>query len=91
MDIHKELVHGPGHAVFSIENMQIFEKLRDSFINRINISNGAEKNIDSVRKAMAKMSKAEINKSMISLLTFTNLSEMIINSCSSLVERLCGK
>ena len=91
MDIHKELVHGPGYAVFSIENMQIFEKLRDSFINRIKISNGAEKNIDSVRKAMSKMSKAEINKSMISLLTFTNLSEMIINSCSSLVERLCGK
>jgi sporadic carbohydrate cluster 2OG-Fe(II) oxygenase len=91
MDIHKELVHGPGYAVFSIENMQIFEKLRDSFINRINISNGAEKNIDSVRKAMAKMSKAEINKSMINLLTFTNLSEMMINSCLKLVETLCGK
>ena len=91
MDIYKELVHGKGYTVFSIENMQIFEKLRDSFINKINISNGAEKNIDTVRKAMAKMSKAEINKSMISLLTFTDLSEMIINSCSSLVERLCGK
>ena len=44
-----------------------------------------------VRKAMAKMSKAEINRSMINLLTFTDLSEMMINSCPSLVESLCGK
>jgi len=91
MDLYKELVHGKGYAVFSIENMQIFEKLRDYFIAKINISNGSEKNIDVVRKALAKMSKAEINKSMINLLTFTNLSEMMINSCSKLVETLCGK
>ena len=65
MDLYKELVHGKGYAVFSIENMQIFEKLRDSFIAKINISNGAEKNIDKVRKVMAEMSKAEINKTMI--------------------------
>ena len=91
MNLYKELVHGKGYAVFSIENMQILEKLRDSFIDRINISNGSEKNIDVVRKAMAKMSKAEINRSMINLLTFTNLSEMMINSCPKLVETLCGK
>jgi len=91
MDIYKELMHGQGYAVISIENMKTFIKLRDSFIERINISNGSEKNIDFVRKAMAKMSKAEINRSMIDLLKFTNLSEMIINSCPKLVESLCGK
>ena len=84
-------MHGQGYAVISIENMKAFIKLRDSFIERINISNGSEKNIDFVRKAMAKMSKAEINRSMIDLLKFTNLSEMIINSCPKLVESLCGK
>ena len=84
-------MHGQGYAVISIENMKTFIKLRDSFIERINISNGSEKNIDFVRKAMAKMSKAEINRSMIDLLKFTNLSEMIINSCPKLVESLCGK
>ena len=67
------------------------EKLRKSFIDRINISNGIEKDIDVVRKSMAKMSKSEINKCMVNLLTFTNLSEMIINSCAPLVEKLCGK
>ena len=91
MDIYKELMHGQGYAVIPIENMKTFMKLRDSFIERINISNGSEKNIDFVRKAMAKMSKAEINRSMIDLLKFTNLSEMIINSCPKLVESLCGK
>ena len=84
-------MHGQGYAVIPIENMKTFIKLRDSFIERINISNGSEKNIDFVRKAMAKMSKAEINRSMIDLLKFTNFSEMIINSCPKLVESLCGK
>ena len=91
MDIYKELMHGQGYAVIPIENMKTFIKLRDSFIEIINIPNGSEKNIDFVRKAMAKMSKAEINRSMIDLLKFTNLSEMIINSCPKLVESLCGK
>ena len=84
-------MHGQGYAVIPVENMETFIKLRDSFVERINISNGSEKNIDFVRKAMAKMSKAEINRSMIDILKFTNLSEMIINSFPKLVESLCGK
>ena len=84
-------MHGQGYAVIPVENMETFIKLRDSFIERINISNGSEKNIDFVRKAMAKMSKAEINRSLIDLLKFTNHSEIIINSCPKLVESLCGK
>ena len=91
MDIYKELMHGQGYAVIPIENMKTFIKLRDSFIEKINISNGSEKNIDFVRKEMARMSKAEINRSMIDLLKFTNLSEMIINSFPKLIESLCGK
>ena len=37
------------------------------------------------------MSRAEINKSMVNLLSFNDLSEMIINSCPSVVKSLCGK
>ena len=91
MDLYKELINGPGYAVCPIENIQLFKKLRDSFVDKINISTKSEKNIDVVRKAMAKMSKAEINRSMINLLTFADLSDMMINSCPSLVETLCGK
>ena len=91
MDIYKELTSGQGYAVVPVENMEMFIKLRDSFVERINISNGSEKSIDSVRKAMAKMTKAEINRSMIDILKFTNLSEIIINSFPKLIELLCGK
>ena len=91
MDLYKELVHGPGYAVCPIVDMQLFKKLKDSFIEKMNIPSESEKNINVVRKAVAKMSKAEINRSMINLLTFTNLSEMMINSCQNLVESLCGK
>jgi sporadic carbohydrate cluster 2OG-Fe(II) oxygenase len=90
MDIHKELTTGRGYAVFPIENTGTFKKLRNSFVEKINISNKLGDNIDQIRKKMAKMSKTEINRTMVNLLSFNDLSEMIINSCPTLVKRLCG-
>ena len=37
------------------------------------------------------MNKVEINRAMIKLLSFTNLSEMIILSCPKMIKNLCGK
>jgi sporadic carbohydrate cluster 2OG-Fe(II) oxygenase len=91
MDLYNKLISGPGYSVYPIENMKIFKKLRDSFVDKITTSIGSGKNINEVRKAMARMSKAEVNKAMINLLTFTNLSDMMIDSCPDLVETLCGK
>ena len=91
MDLYEELVDGPGYAVCSIENMQLFKKLRDSFLDKINITTESEKDINMVRKTMIKMCLAEINKLRTNLLTFTDLSDMMINSCPSLIETLCGK
>jgi sporadic carbohydrate cluster 2OG-Fe(II) oxygenase len=91
MDLYEELVDGPGYAVCSIENMQLFKKLRDSFLDKINITTESEKNIDEVRSAMVKMSHAEINRTRINLLANANLSDMMIDSCPSLIEALCGK
>ena len=91
MDLYEELVDGPGFVVCSVENMQLFKESRDSLVDKVSIAAKSEKNIDALRKAMAQMSKAEINRSMIGLLKLTNLSEMIINSFPSLAETLCGK
>ena len=91
MNLYNELLNGLGYAVCPIENMNLFKKLRDSFVDKMNIPNNSDKNINYVRKAIAKMSNAEVNKSMINLLKFTDLSEMIIDSCPSLIETLCGK
>ena len=91
MDLYEELVDGPGYAVCSIENMQLFKNLKDSFVDKINISTQSEKNIDVVRSAMVKMSHAEINRIRINMLAITNLSDMMIDCCSNLVETLCGK
>ena len=92
MDLYKELVYGLGYAVRPVENMQLFKKLRDSFVEKMNIATGAEKDINAVRKTMMGMSESEINRSRINLITFTNLSSnMIIDSCPGLVETLCGK
>ena len=91
MKLYNELVNGYGYSVFSIKNMHILENLRKEFVDRIFNSNNSNKNISDVRRLFAQMSKAEINKSMVSLLSFTNLSEMMINACSDIVEELCGK
>ncbi len=91
MTLIEELINGKGYKVFSIENMKELRNLRDKFIKKMNIAKNDKKNIYSVRKKLAKMSKADLNKSMINLLSFNNLSEMIINSCPSLVKSLCGK
>ena len=91
MDIYKELTQGKGYAVVQIEDMKIFKELRDSFIEKLNISNNSKNDINFVREKIAKMSKAEVNQCMIGFLKFNNLSEMIINSCPKLVESLCGK
>ena len=90
MNIQKELNQGNGFAIVDIENIKLFKKLRNLFIQKINIKNET-KNINTVRKAMARMNKKEINKSMIELLNFNNLSEMIVMSCPKLVRNLCGR
>ena len=91
MDLYKELVNGSGFAVCPIKDMEIFKKVRDSFVEKINISSKSYKDFNLIRKSMAKMPKSEINKIMINFLKFNDLSEMIIKSCGDLVEELCGK
>ena len=54
MDIQKELTTGKGYSVFPIENIDIFKKLRTSFIEKINITNKLGDNIGQIRKKMAK-------------------------------------
>ena len=45
MDLYEELVHGSGYAVCPIEDMPLFKKLRDSFVEKMDISTESEKNI----------------------------------------------
>ena len=91
MDKYEEL-EKKGYAVCEVEDLNLFKKLTDSFVENINIPEINKKNITEVRRSLAKMSKTEINKSMINFLTFNkNLSEMMINSFPNLIENLCGK
>ena len=87
MIINKQLTHGSGFEIINIENIELFKKLRKLFIKKININNHSA-NINAVRLAMAKMNKKEINKSMVELLNFNQLSKMIILSCPKLIKKL---
>ena len=91
MNLYEELVNGVGYAVRPIDDIKLFKSLRDSFVGRVSLPTGSKKNINSARRALVNMSLAEINRLRINLLSLTNISEVMIECCSSLVEALCGK
>lgn len=91
MNIKKELISGKGYAIVPVENLNLFKKLRDNFVSKINIPNNSKNNIDELRKLLANMDKAQINSSMIEILKFTELSEMMVNSFPKLIKNLCGQ
>ena len=90
-EIIKELNEEKGYAIFQIENIEIFKKLKDSFIKNIESITGSKKDINTIRKDIAKMSKSQINRAVINFSNINkNLSELMINSCSNLIKNLCG-
>ena len=58
-DIIKELNEENGYAIFQIENIEIFKKLKKSFIKNIESITGS-KDMNTIRKDIAKMSKSQI-------------------------------
>ena len=82
MDLYKELVNGLGYAVCPIENMRLFKKLRDSFVDKMNMPTESDKNINVVRKAIAKMSNSEILfKKVHAFLVSTNKFFFSLSCC----------
>ncbi len=91
MNIYKEIDEGSGYAIYNVENIKILKDLRSSFISSMK-NPSKKKDINDIRKEIAKMSKAEINKIMINFLTNNkNLSELMILSFTKLVKKLCGR
>lgn len=90
MNVREQLVNGPGYCICTIDNIQLFEKLRDSFVNSVEIPTEKIENIGSLRKLLLNMSLAEINRARVSLLKLNHISEMMVESCANLVETLCG-
>ena len=88
---YNKLLDNQGYAIVPVENMDLLNKIKMSFIEKLNIPKSSKKNFNTVREEIAKMSKAEINRSMIDLLKLNNLSEIIVNSFPSLIKNLCGK
>lgn len=89
-NLFEELTFGKGYEIIQLEEMNVMEELRNSFINKINEILKVEDDINAIRKKLATLSKAEINKAMIGLLSFSDLSEMMIKTCPKLIKSLCG-
>ncbi len=87
--IKKDLIDGPGYAIFSIERMDIFKNIRNSIFKKIKTKK-KRNDFNSIRKLITKMSNAEINDLTVNLAKFNGLSEMIINSSPNLIKKLCG-
>lgn len=89
MNFVEELINGPGYAVVNIPNMKKFDQLKQKFIEKIGLKTKSE-NVNDIRKDLAKMNNAEINKAMIELLSFNEASEIMIEACDDIVKRLSG-
>tara|TARA_Y100000389_G_C17336722_1_gene451062 strand:+ start:52 stop:750 length:699 start_codon:yes stop_codon:yes gene_type:complete len=89
MNLKKEIISGSGFAIVKIPDLKKFEYLRETFLNKMNLD--GEKDIFVLRKKLAQMKNHEINKAMVNLLSFNQASEIMIESCSKIVEELCGK
>ena len=85
MNIVNELVFGKGYKVLPISNIKTFNKLRSLFLKKMGFNN-----IKILRKKIAKMSNGDVNKLMVSLLSFNEASEMMIDSCKDIVRDLSG-
>lgn len=89
MNLIKEIIKGKGYAVFPIENIKKFNKLRDAFIKKMRVFTD-EKKIEKIRLKIAKMTKFNVNELMVSLLSFNQASEILAQSCKDIVTSLSG-
>lgn len=89
MNIKKEIIKGRGYSVLKIHNLEKFKKLRNTFLDKMGLNE--KQSINYLRKKIASMKKYEINKAMVSLLSFNEASEIMVESCRNIVEELCGK
>ena len=74
----KELKNGCGYAVFSIERMDIFKKLRKKPLSGFGVKKNILDKVEDYRKYLSNLSNAEINKLMIRLLSYNEISEMFM-------------
>ena len=88
MDLKNEIINGKGYAIVKIPNLQKFEDLRNAFVRKMSLSE--QHGIEELRKKLTSMKKHEINKVMLGLLSFKEASEIMIDSCSDIVNELCG-
>ena len=88
MDLKNELIFGKGFKVVKISNLKKFQSLRKNFLTKMGFRN---KNINYLRNKLVTLKNHEVNKIMVKLLSFNEASEMMVESCNSIVKELCGK
>ena len=88
MSIKEKIFNEQGYAIINIFDLDKFKYLRNIFLERMGLKNS---DMNSFRKKLSLMNNSEINKAMLSLLSFNEASEIMIESCKDVVEELCGK
>ena len=89
MSLAKQVIKSPGYSITKIPNIKKFNQLRDKFIEKMGIEKKSG-DINSIRKDIALMNNAEVNKAMINLLSFDEASEMMIDACGDIIKELSG-
>ena len=78
MNLQEQIVNQKGYAILPIENLDNFNKLRNQFIEKMQLYT-KEKKLEKLRMTMTSMSKSQINDLMVSLLSFDQASEILVD------------
>ena len=95
MNLQEQIVNQKGYAILPIENLDNFNKLRNQFIEKMRLYSKDEKigltsKLEKIRMKITSMSKSQINDLMVSLLSFDQASEILVDSCKNIVNSLSG-
>ena len=88
-DLQEQIINGKGYAILPIEDLNNFNKLRDQFIEKMQLYT-KEKKLEKLRMTITSMSKSQINDLMVSLILFNQASEILVDSCKNIVSSLSG-
>jgi len=83
--LSQRLAHEKGYEVIKPSDLSAIQSLRSKLVELAKSSS-----IDDLRHELTKLSNAEINEIMISLLQFTHASGLLANAFRDTIRSLCG-
>ena len=91
MKILEEIVFGKGYCLVKTNNIEVLKNIQTRLVELVRSNKKLQEvsNINDLRENLKSLTGNEINTVILSLLSFTELSSMLVGAFSQSVEKLC--